>query len=130
MVGVTPLESKIIKQVEYYFGDVNLSRDKFMREAIKQNDGWISMETMMKFNRLKSLSEDAEFIKKSLSKSDSGLVEVGANGLRRNPDMKVPETFQSTMENFKENSVYVKGFAPDEHLDQIIEWLEKHGGKP
>ncbi|CAH8875589.1 unnamed protein product [Trichobilharzia szidati] len=129
MVEVTPLESKIIKQVEYYFGDVNLSRDKFLREAIKQNDGWISMDTMLKFKRLKSLSEDAEFIKKSLSKSDSGLIEVGANGVRRNPKLKIPETFQSTMEGYRENSVYVKGFTSDEQLDVIIEWLEKHGGK-
>nr|CAH8876571.1 unnamed protein product [Trichobilharzia regenti] len=129
MVEVTPLESKIIKQVEYYFGDVNLSRDKFLREAIKQNDGWVSMDTMLKFKRLKSLSEDAEFIKKSLSKSDSGLIEVGADGVRRNPELKVPETLQSTMENYKDNSVYVKGFNSDEQLDVIIEWLEKHGGK-
>ncbi|KAK4475507.1 hypothetical protein MN116_002555 [Schistosoma mekongi] len=129
MVDITPLESKIIRQVEYYFGDVNLSRDKFMREAVKQNDGWISMETMIKFNRLKSLSEDAEFIKKSVSKSQSALVQVGENGLRRNPEMKVPETFESALENYKENSVYVKGFSSDENLDEIIEWLEKHGGK-
>nr|CAX75924.1 Enhancer of zeste homolog 1 (ENX-2) [Schistosoma japonicum] len=129
MVDITPLESKIIRQVEYYFGDVNLSRDKFMREAVKQNDGWISMETMIKFNRLKSLSEDAEFIKKSVAKSQSGLVQVGENGLRRNPEMKVPETFESALENYKENSVYVKGFSSDENLDEIIEWLEKHGGK-
>ncbi|VDP95369.1 unnamed protein product [Trichobilharzia regenti] len=107
MVEVTPLESKIIKQVEV----------------------GVSMDTMLKFKRLKSLSEDAEFIKKSLSKSDSGLIEVGADGVRRNPELKVPETLQSTMENYKDNSVYVKGFNSDEQLDVIIEWLEKHGGK-
>ncbi|CAH8599954.1 unnamed protein product [Schistosoma turkestanicum] len=129
MVEITPLESKIIRQIEYYFGDVNLSRDKFMKEAVKENDGWISMDTMMKFNRLKSLSEDAEFIKKSISKSQSGLIEVGEKGLRRNPEMKVPETFQTALDSYKENGVYVKGFSPDEHLDEIIEWLEKHGGK-
>ncbi|CAH8666283.1 unnamed protein product [Schistosoma guineensis] len=129
MVEITPLESRIIRQVEYYFGDVNLSRDKFMKEAVKENDGWIPMETMIKFNRLKSLSEDVEFIKKSVSKSQSGLIEVGEKGLRRNPEMKVPETFETALNSYKENGVYVKGFSPDEKLDEIIEWLEKHGGK-
>lgn len=89
----------------------------------------IPMETMIKFNRLKSLSEDVEFIKKSVSKSQSGLIEVGEKGLRRNPEMKVPETFETALNSYKENGVYVKGFSPDEKLDEIIEWLEKHGGK-
>ena len=33
------LNDKIIKQVEYYFGDINLSKDKFMQEEIQKDAG-------------------------------------------------------------------------------------------
>lgn len=36
-----PLEKKIIRQVEFYFGDRNLRRDKFLLEQVKKDDGCI-----------------------------------------------------------------------------------------
>ena len=38
---------KVLRQVEYYFGNVNMMRDTFMKEEIKKDEGWISLETMM-----------------------------------------------------------------------------------
>ncbi len=35
----TNLNAKIIKQIEYYFGDINLSKDKFMQEEIQKDSG-------------------------------------------------------------------------------------------
>ena len=43
MAVVSDLESKIIRQIEYYFGDHNLSRDRFLQEEIKKDEGWISL---------------------------------------------------------------------------------------
>jgi lupus La protein len=37
----TPLEQKIIRQIEYYFGDLNLMRDKFLQGLIREDDGCI-----------------------------------------------------------------------------------------
>jgi hypothetical protein len=34
-----PLAARIKKQVEFYFGDSNYSRDKFMQETAGKNDG-------------------------------------------------------------------------------------------
>ena len=33
------LVDKIIKQIEYYFGDINMSKDKFMQEEIQKESG-------------------------------------------------------------------------------------------
>ena len=52
------LEAKIVRQVEHYFGDYNLPRDKFLKETIQSDDGWVPMEVMVKFQRLASLSVD------------------------------------------------------------------------
>lgn len=49
--GVAELSSKILRQVEYYFGDFNLPRDRFLQEQIKAGeDNWVAMETMLKVN--------------------------------------------------------------------------------
>ncbi|XP_004417755.1 PREDICTED: lupus La protein homolog, partial [Odobenus rosmarus divergens] len=34
------LKAKICHQIEYYFGDFNLPRDKFLKEQIKLDEGW------------------------------------------------------------------------------------------
>ena len=54
------LEPKIVRQIEHYFGDYNLPRDKFLKETIKADDGWVPMETMLNFQRLAALSTDAK----------------------------------------------------------------------
>jgi lupus La protein len=33
------VEIKVLKQVEFYFGDANLPRDKFMLERVQENEG-------------------------------------------------------------------------------------------
>lgn len=87
------LENKIIKQIEYYFGDINLPRDKFMQEKIKEDDGWVSLEVLLTFKRLASLTTDEEVIVKAIENSNSGLVAVSEDKkkLRRNPEKAAPE---------------------------------------
>ncbi|KAL1445137.1 hypothetical protein MTO96_029329 [Rhipicephalus appendiculatus] len=51
------LQEKIIKQVNYYFGDVNLSRDMFLREKIDMGYGWVEIDVLLTFNKLRSLTE-------------------------------------------------------------------------
>lgn len=38
-VDATDLEKKIIRQMEFYFGDFNLPKDKFMLEVMDYEDG-------------------------------------------------------------------------------------------
>ncbi|TKC36114.1 hypothetical protein EI555_016357, partial [Monodon monoceros] len=52
------LEAKICHQIEYYFGDFNLPCDKFLKEQIKLDEGWVPLEIMIKFNRLNCLTTD------------------------------------------------------------------------
>ena len=68
------LASNILKQVEYYFGDFNLPKDKFLQEQIKEDDGWVTMETMLNFKRLSSMSSEADVILGALK--DSELIQV------------------------------------------------------
>lgn len=89
----TDLEKKIAQQIEYYFGDINLPRDKFMQEKMKEDDGWIPLDVLLTFNRLANLSKDPELIAGAVEKSETHLVIVSEDKkkLKRNPDIPLPE---------------------------------------
>ena len=47
------------KQVEFYFSDSNLPRDKFLSQRIRESqDGWIDLALIASFNRIKRLGVD------------------------------------------------------------------------
>uniref|UniRef100_A0A2K6CEC2 Small RNA binding exonuclease protection factor La n=1 Tax=Macaca nemestrina TaxID=9545 RepID=A0A2K6CEC2_MACNE len=115
------LEAKICHQIEYYFGDFNLPRDKLLREQMKLDEGWVSLEIMIKFNRLNCLTTDFNVIVETLSKSVAELMEISEDKtkIRRSPSKPLPEV--------TDESVYIKGFQTDATLDDIKEWLEDKG---
>ncbi|XP_060518051.1 la protein homolog [Cylas formicarius] len=123
------LEQKIIKQIEYYFGDINLPRDKFLQSKIKEDDGWVTLEVLLSFNRLASLSKDPKVITEALEKSDQKLIEVSEDKtkLRRNPDKPVPDNNDEHRKKLQEKSAYAKGFPTDETLNDILNFLEPFG---
>lgn len=47
-----------------------------MQEELKKDDGWMSLEVLTRFNRLKVLSTDIDEIITALKSSESGLLEV------------------------------------------------------
>ncbi|XP_040213717.1 lupus La protein [Rana temporaria] len=123
------LDTKICQQIEYYFGDHNLPRDKFLKEQISLDDGWVPLETMIKFNRLNKLTTDFGIILGALKKSKSGLLEIDEekSKIRRNPSKPLPEATEEYRNTVKNKSVYIKGFQLDTSLDEIKGWLEDKG---
>ena len=126
--NVSPVEKKIIRQIEYYFGDFNLPRDKFLMEEIKNNEGWVSMETMLKFKRLLELSSDKDIILAALKKSKAGLMEVAEDNtkIRRNPEIPLPENTVESKAALEARTVYVKGFDnEDTTLDELLDYFNE-----
>ena len=123
------LEAKICHQIEYYFGDFNLPRDKFLKEQIKLDEGWVPLEIMIKFNRLNRLTTDFNVIVEALSKSKVELMEISEDKtkIRRSPSKPLPEVTDEYKNDVKNRSVYIKGFPTDAALDDIKEWLEDEG---
>jgi len=128
--GMSDLERKIIRQVEHYFGDYNMPRDKFLQEALKTDDGWVTMESMLKFKRLADLSMDPPAILAALSKSTTGLMETSGEGMeakmRRLPSLPLPDNTDESKKDVESRTVYVKGFEKETTtLDELIEYF--HG---
>uniref|UniRef100_A0A8D0BWD2 Small RNA binding exonuclease protection factor La n=1 Tax=Salvator merianae TaxID=96440 RepID=A0A8D0BWD2_SALMN len=127
--NMTDLERKVCQQIEYYFGDHNLPRDKFLQEKIKLDDGWVTLETIIKFNRLNRLTKDFDVIVGALKKSKTELMEVSEDKtkIRRSPNKPLPEVTEQYKNAIKSRSVYIKGFPLDATLDDIKEWIDCKG---
>lgn len=121
------LNAKIKRQLEYYFGDHNLMRDKFLKEKIKEDDGWVTLETMLNFNRLKQLTEDHKLI--CLSLKESSLMEVNdaCDKVRRKTDRPLPEDNKEWKDAVAARTVYAKAFPADSNLDDLMEFFEAYG---
>uniref|UniRef100_L7M4W4 Putative receptor-mediated endocytosis n=1 Tax=Rhipicephalus pulchellus TaxID=72859 RepID=L7M4W4_RHIPC len=127
--GVSALETKIITQVEYYFGDYNLPRDKFLQGKLKEDDGWVTIGTLLTFNRLRSLTTESDVVAAALRKSTSQLLEVSEDGtkIRRSPAKPAPESNKEQQQKLDELSVYVKGFPPTATIDELLEFFGRFG---
>ncbi|KAK3909494.1 La protein-like protein [Frankliniella fusca] len=109
--GVPGIDEIITHQIEYYFGNINLPRDKFLQEQIKLDDGWVPLEVMLRFQRLAKLSKKPETITSALKKHSS-LMEVSEDGtkIRRSPNKPLPEMNEEWQKQLNERTVYCKGF--------------------
>ncbi|CAK1603525.1 unnamed protein product [Parnassius mnemosyne] len=123
----TDLDSSIIRQVEYYFGDVNLPRDKFLREQVTLDDGWVPLDILIKFNRLAKLSTDTEVIANALAKSTSGLLEISDDKkkVRRSPELPIPEMNEERRKELMSRTIYAKGFPKDSSLDDVLKFFKQ-----
>ncbi|XP_026524494.1 la-related protein 7 isoform X1 [Notechis scutatus] len=73
--------SDIAKQVDFWFGDVNLHKDKFLREQIeKSRDGYVDISLLISFNKMKKLTTDRKLIARAVK--SSSVVELDLEGIR------------------------------------------------
>lgn len=110
---------KIMKQVEFYFSDYNMPRDRFLQEEAKKNeDGWIALSVIASFKRMQALTGDVAVIAEALKSSE--FVEVSADGLSVRRAVALPETPVDCMKT----CVVIKGFAVEgTTLEQLEEFF-------
>jgi len=120
---------RIVRQMEFYFGDVNLSRDKFMSSHIESNEGWFTWEVMKNFKRLSAITTDPGVIITALATSKNDLLEVSEDKskVRRRLDRPLPSNYKDVIDSAIYRSVYAKSFPLDSTLEKLQEDLEKHG---
>ena len=59
---VVGLHELIINQVHYYFSPENLCRDEFLRSQMDPNEGWLAIQLLSTFHRMRSLTTDINLI--------------------------------------------------------------------
>ncbi|KAF0516105.1 La-domain-containing protein [Gigaspora margarita] len=122
MIDITPsepiqrtpeeIEEKrcILEQVEYYFGDKNFPKDKFLNELCsKDPERWAPLVIVRQFNKMQVYKNDA-LIVEALRESPE-ILEVDDSGMkiRRNPSIRLPIPDHITLGPMWK-SIYAKGF--------------------
>lgn len=62
------LYENIMKQMEFYFSDANLSKDRYLGDLVK-NDPFVPISEFLKFNKIRSMTQDISDIVKSMKNS-------------------------------------------------------------
>jgi len=122
--------AKVKRQLEYYFGNYNLPKDKFLKETIKESEGgWVSLDIMLKFQRLAHITTDQDVILEAIK--DSKLLEANTEKkeIRRLPSLPVPDFNEDTRKAHIAKSIYAKGFEKEKTtLDDLIKFFEPYEG--
>lgn len=58
----------IMKQMEFYFSDANLSKDRFLGDLVKR-DPFVPLSEFLKFNKIRTMTHDITDIIKSMKHS-------------------------------------------------------------
>ncbi|NXE11914.1 LARP7 protein, partial [Lophotis ruficrista] len=110
----------IAKQVDFWFGDVNLHKDRFLREQIeKSRDGYVDISLLVSFNKMKKLTTDGKLIARAVK--SSSVVELDLEGTRirrRQPLGEQPKDVDS-------RTVYVELLPKNVNHS----WIERVFGK-
>ncbi|KAJ2448835.1 hypothetical protein EV183_005229 [Coemansia sp. RSA 2336] len=75
------ITQKVVGQVKHYLSDANLNHDTYMRKTIEENDGWVPVAALARFNRLRQLME-LPFDDKKASKKKQALPPVPVHMVR------------------------------------------------
>lgn len=91
--------------------DKTLPSPRLSKEAGK--DGFVSLDIMLKFNKLAQLTTDKEKIVSAINESPLIQLNDDKNGIRRNPERKLPIDDEIYRAGLKARTCYVEGFPRD-----------------
>ncbi|XP_071449324.1 la-related protein 6 [Hetaerina americana] len=78
------LATRIVAQVEFYFSDVNITKDAFLLKHVKRNkEGYVSLKLISSFKRVKHLAKDWRVVAYALQRSAKLQVNEAKTKLRR-----------------------------------------------
>ncbi|XP_046706598.1 la-related protein 7 isoform X2 [Silurus meridionalis] len=81
---VKQLLADVKRQVEFWFGDANLHKDRYLKNVILQSrDGYVDISLLTTFNRMKKLTTDSKLIARALKNSEVVEVNLEETQIRR-----------------------------------------------
>ncbi|XP_018567612.1 la-related protein 7 [Anoplophora glabripennis] len=113
------LYSSILQQMEFYFSDSNLSKDRFLSQLISENPH-VDITVFLKFNKIRKLNCTLEDICKAVGKSNLiGLSEDREKIYRKQP-LKVKQ-------NVDDCTIYVENIKADANHEWLTQVFSEFG---
>lgn len=120
-------QEDVLKQVEFYFSDSNLPKDKFLWRTVQSNqEGWVSIATIASFNRMKKF-RPLDKVVDALRESTFLVVSEDGEMVRRKNPILPPKDSEKQLRF--QRSVYAKGFGEETETTQetIEDWFRQFG---
>lgn len=114
-------ESKVRKQVEFYFSDSNLLTDKFLFKIYEANDGWVELKTILTFSRMRQFRPEERVIA-ALKESEKLVLSPNEDLIRRKEPLK---DFNEVKNNRKRNTVHIEGFPHEATQEELETFFNK-----
>lgn len=122
----TELQEKIAKQVEYYFSDVNIVRDKFLLGEVKKDEGWVNLSVLLTFSRLKEMTKDEEKLLEALKEITSQIIELDGTKKRVRRKEPLPDIAEY-QKQLDLRTVHVSGFPTDYKFEALRRFCAQYG---
>lgn len=106
-------------QMEFYFSDANLSKDRYLGQCIKV-DPFIPLDEFLKFNRIKKLTNSVEDIATALKKSELLQLSEDRSKVRRVTEL-------AERPNCEECTIYVECLPPKADHDWVRNVFSAYG---
>ncbi|KAK5639830.1 hypothetical protein RI129_010641 [Pyrocoelia pectoralis] len=105
------LYKSILQQMEFYFSDSNLTKERFLGQLL-QSDPYVDVSIFLQFNKIRKLTTRLEDVTKAISKSDLIELSEDKTKVRRRLPVQIKE-------NVDECTIYVERLKSD----ATHEWL-------
>eukprot|EP00960_Hanusia_phi_P030690 748795-Hanusia_phi.AAC.2 len=116
-----PVDPKIKKQIEFYFCDSNLPKDRFLLSKTKETpEGWVSLELIASFKKMRELG--ATTSKLAVAAAASDFLEVDQEATRVRRTTPLPETDVTIP-----RSLHAKEFPGDTSIEQLESFFSGYG---
>ena len=126
-------QSKVRAQMEFYFSDSNLPRDKFLRETVEADpEGFVDISLLATFSRMRALlapfggphnDETVAALVDLLGTSAELTVSDDGRRVRRTAAVRAREEIDAEVEA---RSVYASPFAMTATIDEITAFFAQH----
>lgn len=115
------LYKDILEQMEFYFSDANLRKDRFMADVVGKNeDGYVDLEVFLTFSKIKSYTSSVSDIATALSSSSTLQLNKDKSQVRR----VAPVEEKS---NVDDCTLYVERLPPTADHSWLKAVFSKHG---
>lgn len=112
------LHALILKQMEFYFSDANLSKDRFLANLINV-DTYVDLDVFLRCNKIRTLTEDKNRIAKALKNSTMLAMSEDGTKVRRITPIKLRD-------NSDARTIYVQGIPADTNHEWIINIFSRY----
>ncbi|XP_031617048.1 la-related protein 7 [Contarinia nasturtii] len=111
--------NRIRQQMEFYFGDSNLSKDRFLSKLMAENP-YVPLDVFLTFNKIKAMANSIEELQKAIDGSEMLELSDDRQSVRRTTEIQKKDQLDEYM-------IYVEALPPNATHDSVRHQFSQFG---